>query len=232
MGRSVVVLVMCAFLLGGAMVMDRRQRDQGGTEAGPGQGDASPGAGERAVAAELAQAPAAAPARGAAAPPASVGRLTVARVSVPMPSGYGLAVEPEELAVAGAREACEGSFDYCLYAVDDAAKGLAVNLRGDLRSDVDCALEPLPGFEGSLPGVGGTADHVTARFDAVSHETAGGVVTVALDRLRYGGVCYEFVSRVAAPDGPSADEAGRELAAIVDGVRLPDGRSGLWVGGR
>jgi len=221
MGRGVVLLVVCAILLGGAVVMGNRQSPEGdGTVALV----ASAWEGQ-APAAERASQPRTAPAGRSV-------RLSDGGVVLPVPDGFqAVAGGVEDPAAASS---CPSGYDYCLYdaAAGGGAAALAVRLRDDLASDSDCALDPSPGFEGVPPRVTGTGDHVAARFGGLATASAGQVEAAGLRRLRYGGVCYELVARAVAPDGAAAEAAIRGLAALADALTLPDGRSGLWAGGR
>ncbi len=218
MGRGVVLLVVCALLLAGAILT--RQREP--LVAAPIAAAAvSP------AAAQVESEPEAVPGRSVT--------LVDTRAVLRFPEGYQLAVEPAQLEPAGAQDSCTDAFEYCIYATSPeaaAAAGMSVHVRGDLPTEADCVLEPLPGFEANLPEVGGAGDHATARFGTVASTSADATLTLGLRRLHFDGVCYEFVSRVLteAPQEPAEARSG--LNAIVDGLMLPDGRSGLWAAGR
>ncbi len=244
MGRGAVLIVVCVLLLGGALVMGPWQRGRGETEramesanlvaeAASRAGGPASRSGEEADGSGL-------PAAVSEPPPGASRslRLGATRVELPLPDGYELAEAeeaPDDAAAAVADDACTEDYDYCVYAPTAngaESAGLTVRLRYDLESEADCVLEPLAGFEDNLPSVSGSSDHAAARFGTVARPAGDEVVTTSLRRLSYRGVCLEFVARVVTAAGERADAARQELAAIVDGVRLPDGRSGLWSGRR
>ncbi len=227
-GRAVVVVLVGALLAAAALVTRPWQRrDVPAT--GPAAGSAVATSGTPAALEEASP---------AAAPAAATGRwvdLPATRAKLRLPEGYAVAEDPADLSAVEAAAACPPAVDYCVYALPGSgapAAGLGVTVRGDLASEADCALEPLPGFEANLPSVSGSSDHVAARFGTVARPAAGATVTTGLRRLHFGGVCFEFVSRVVTSGGQQPEAARGEVVAIVDGLTLPDGRSRLWTGGR
>lgn len=225
MGRGVVLLIVCAVLLA-AVIVTRPREDEPPEERSARR---SPSQAELTFM----------PTRDPETAPVSEGR-TVAlgdtNVLLRYPEGFELAVDGAQLVQAQADGACGDGFEYCVYPQSRppgvVAAGLGVSRRTDLDSEAACVLDPNAAFADSLPTVGGGGDHATATFGWVAGEVAGGRSATELRRLYFGGACFEFVTRVVAGSPELATALGSELTAIVAGVALPDGRTGLWSSGR
>src|SRR5690606_28495454 len=178
MGRGVVLLVVCALLLGGAMVMGPWQPEDG-EHGGGTTAIASVGA-ERALATD----PAAPRAEDTA--PGSVTRVSLAgsRLVMLVPPGFAVAADADEVAAAGATAACPEDFDRCVYVADEGgAAGVAVAVRADLAGAAARVLAPGPGVEAGLPGVSGSGGLVVALFGTGALPGDGEGVALGLRRL-------------------------------------------------
>lgn len=225
MGRGVVLLIVCAVLLA-AVIVTRPWEDE------PAEARTALGPEARSELTFM-------PTRSVEPAPMSEGRtVTLGGTDVLLryPEGFELAVDGAQLAQAQAGGACGDGFEYCIYPASRAAgvvsAGLGVSRRTDLTSEADCVLDPTAEFTGNLPQVAGGGDHAIATFGWMEGDVAQGSSATELRRLYFGGACFEFVTHVVAGSREVAAAEGSQLAAIVEGVALPDGRSGLWSSGR